>query len=101
MKKLLQLVVVKPFLAILVRLVALYIRLFHDYKIDSKSKCPACGCRKEHKMFYSRQYKAVIHQCAQCVAVWGQAPIVPPEKWQPQDFEEMEAAAQKTFAVEQ
>src|ERR1039458_3686152 len=36
--------------------VLLYIRVFNDKKISTRAKCPACGCRKEHKIHFSHDY---------------------------------------------
>jgi hypothetical protein len=55
------------------------------HKIDLSAKCPACGCVHKHKISFARDFKHIIHCCAICNAVWGQATIVPHDTWKVND----------------
>jgi rubredoxin len=50
-------------------------------RVDKKFKCPACGHRKKHKIVYSPSYRALIHQCTFCTAVFSEKPLVAAELW--------------------
>jgi hypothetical protein len=57
----------------------LYIHYFVG--IDRKSKCPACGTRKRHKIKFNPVYMALLHQCAFCEAVWGEPSLINASQW--------------------
>lgn len=77
--------ILSPILWVLKKVATYYIlfwvRTFGDKRISPRAKCPSCGCRKKHKIQFSRVYNAILHQCVQCGAEWGVDPIYPVGKW--------------------
>jgi hypothetical protein len=59
----------------------LYIRVFRDKRISDQMKCPACGCRKKHKIQFLVALRAVVHRCELCTAEWSVDPVIPADKW--------------------
>ena len=53
----------------------------HIDLIDRKAKCPACGIVRKHKIAFSEKHGAIVHNCEQCGALWGQAPMVSWNAW--------------------
>ena len=60
-------------------LLKLSIHLFE--RISTTAKCPACGCREEHKIKWRAAFGKVLHFCGRCEAVWGELPIVQAADW--------------------
>jgi hypothetical protein len=75
------------------------VKLYIHYcvRVDKKHKCPACGHRKKHKIVYSESYRALIHQCTFCAAVFSEQPLLAAELWKVEP--EMEPAEERSSAM--
>ncbi len=56
--------------------------------VSTRSKCPGCGCRKEHELkWVPAPTSKLAHLCAVCSAEWCEAPVRSAESWEPRpDF---------------
>lgn len=76
-----------------------WMETFEDPKIPRDHKCPACGHRHEHKIYYMREYKTVMHQCSICSAVFATPTVIDVARWDVVPIQEAENQSKAPWMV--
>lgn len=76
-----------------------WMETFEDPKIPRDHKCPACGHREKHKIYYMREYKSVMHQCGICSAVFATPTVMKTTLWEVVPIQDAEKEAKAPWAV--
>jgi ribosomal protein L37AE/L43A len=76
-----------------------WMETFEDPKIPRDHKCPACGHREKHKIYYMREYKSVMHQCGICSAVFATPTVIKTTLWEVVPIQDAEKESKAPWAV--
>lgn len=76
-----------------------WMETFEDPKIPRDHKCPACGYREKHKIYYMREYKSVMHQCGICSAVFATPTVIKTTLWEVVPIQDAEKESKAPWAV--
>ena len=57
------------------------LKIYYFVHADERTKCPACGYRRKHRIAYSKWHNALLHECAFCKAIWAEQALVNPGVW--------------------